>query len=335
MKVLVTGGGGFLGTTICRLLRARGDAVISVARSRHPALDALGVQQEQVDISVLDPLLHASRGVDAVIHVAAKAGAWGSWDDYYAANVAGTDHVLAACRLNGIPRLVHTSTPSVVHSGGDLEGVDESTPYATHFRAHYPHTKAIAEQRVLAANDAELSTVALRPHLIWGPGDNHLLPRIVARARAGRLRFVGTERKRIDVVYVDNAAQAHVDALDRLAPGAACAGKAYFISQGEPIFADDMINALLRACGLPPETRRVPYRVAFAAGAVLEAIYGALRIESEPPMTRFVAEQLATAHWYDISAARRDLGYVPAISTEEGMLRLAQWWRAASTTRSS
>ncbi len=328
MKVLVTGGGGFLGTTICRLLRARGDAVISVARSRHPALDALGVQQEQVDISVLDPLLHVSRGVDAVVHVAAKAGAWGSWDDYYAANVAGTDHVLAACRLNGIPRLVHTSTPSVVHSGGDLEGVDESTPYATQFRAHYPHTKAIAEQRVLAANDAELSTVALRPHLIWGPGDNHLLPRIVARARAGRLRFVGTERKRIDVVYVDNAAQAHVDALDRLAPAAACAGKAYFISQGEPIFADDMVNALLRACGLPPETRRVPYRVAFAAGAVLEAIYGALRIESEPPMTRFVAEQLATAHWYDISAARRDLGYHPSISTEEGMLRLAQWWRS-------
>jgi nucleoside-diphosphate-sugar epimerase len=328
MKVLVTGGGGFLGTAICRLLRARGDAVTSVARSRHPALDALGVQQEQVDISVLDPLLHVSRGVDAVIHVAAKAGAWGSWDDYYAANVAGTDHVLAACRLNGIPRLVHTSTPSVVHAGGDLEGLDESTPYATHFRAHYPHTKAIAEQRVLAANDAELSTVALRPHLIWGPGDNHLLPRIVARARAGRLRFVGTERKRIDVVYVDNAAQAHVDALDRLSPTAACAGKAYFISQGEPIFADDMVNALLRACGLPSETRRVPYSVAVAAGALLEAVYGVLRIASEPPMTRFVAEQLATAHWYDISAARRDLGYVPAISTEEGMLRLAQWWRS-------
>jgi len=327
MKVLVTGGGGFLGTVICRMLRARGDAVLSVARRRHAALDALGVQQEQVDISVLDPLLHVSCGVDAVIHVAAKAGAWGSWDDYYAANVAGTDHVLAACRLNGIPRLVYTSTPSVVHAGGDLEGVDESVPYATHFRAHYPHTKAIAEQRVLAANDAKLSTIALRPHLIWGPGDNHLLPRILARARSGRLRFVGRERKRIDVVYVDNAAQAHLDALDRLAPAAACAGRAYFISQGEPIHGDDMINAMLRACGMPPETRRVPYAVAFAAGALLEAVYSVLRIESEPPMTRFVAEQLATAHWYDISAARRDLGYQPSISIEEGMLRLAQWWR--------
>ncbi len=331
MKVLVTGGGGFLGSAICRLLRERGDAVISVGRRRHAALDALGVQQAQVDIRAPDPLLEVSRGVDAVIHAAARAGAWGSWDDYHSANVVGTGHVIEACRRNGIPRLVYTSTPSVVHAGGDLEGVDESTPYATHFRAHYPHTKAIAERRVLAANDAGLSTVALRPHLIWGPGDTQLLPRIVARARAGRLRLVGRERKRIDVVYVDNAAQAHLDALDRLAPGAACAGRAYFISQGEPIHLDEMINGLLRACDLPPESRRVPYAVAFAAGAVLEAVYGVLRIQAEPPMTRFVAEQLATAHWFDISAARRDLGYLPAISTREGLRRLADWWRTTAS----
>lgn len=327
MKILVTGGGGFLGMAVCRALRARGDAVISVARNRYPALDAIGVEQHAVDIGVLDPLLAAAQGVDAIIHTAAKAGAWGSWDDYYAANVAGTDHVLAACRLHGITRLVHTSTPSVVHAGGDLEGVDESAPYATHFRAHYPHTKAIAEQRVLAANDASLSTVALRPHLIWGPGDNHLLPRIVARARAGRLRFIGRVRKKIDVVYIDNAAQAHLHALDRLTPGAACAGKAYFISQGEPVFADTMINDLLQACGQPPETRRLPYALAFAIGAVLEAVYSTFRLDSEPPLTRFVAEQLATAHWYDISAARRDLGYVPSISLAQGLAEVAAWWQ--------
>lgn len=304
MKVLVTGGGGFLGSAVCRLLRARGDAVLSVGRRRHAALEALGVQQVQLDISQPGSLRQVSRGVDAVIHCAAKAGAWGSWDDYHAANVVGTEQVLDACRLNGISRLVHTSTPSVVHAGGDLEGVDESVPHATHFRAHYPHTKAIAERLVLAANEAALSTVALRPHLIWGPGDTQLLPRIVARA--------------------------HVDALDRLGPGAACAGRAYFISQGEPIHVDEMINGLLRACDLPPESRRVPYALAFAAGAVLEAVYGALRLEAEPPMTRFVAEQLATAHWFDISAARRDLGYQPAISTAEGLLRLAQWWRSSA-----
>ncbi|MCE3002207.1 MAG: NAD-dependent epimerase/dehydratase family protein [Xanthomonadaceae bacterium] len=327
MKVLVTGGGGFLGQAICRLLRARGDAVLSVARNHYPALDALGVEQRRVDLTVLDPLLEAARGCDAIVHVAAKPGAWGAYDDYYAANVKATEHVIAACRMHGIPRLVYTSTPSVVHAGGDLEGVDESVPYPAHFRAHYPATKAIAEQRVLTANDATLSTVALRPHLIWGPGDNHLLPRILDRARAGRLRFVGTERKKIDVVYVDNAAQAHLDALDRLAPAAPCAGRAYFISNGEPIFADDMINAMLRACGLPPETRRVPYGLAFAIGAVLEGIYTVFRIDSEPPMTRFVAEQLATAHWYDISAARRDLGYAPRISIDEGLDRLARWYR--------
>jgi nucleoside-diphosphate-sugar epimerase len=331
MKVLVTGGGGFLGSAICRLLQARGDAVLSVGRHRHAALEALGVPQAQVDIRELEPLRQASRGFDTVIHCAAKAGAWGSWDDYHAANVVGTGQVLEACRLNGIARLVYTSTPSVVHGGGDLEGVDESVPHATHFRAHYPHTKSIAERRVLAANGPGLSTVALRPHLIWGPGDTQLLPRIVARARAGRLRLVGRERKRIDVVYIDNAAQAHLDALDRLAPGAACAGRAYFISQGEPIHVEDMINGLLQACDLPPETRRVPYVVAFAAGALFEAVYGLLRLEAEPPMTRFVAEQLATAHWFDISAARRDLGYRPAISTAEGLLRVAQWWRSTGS----
>jgi nucleoside-diphosphate-sugar epimerase len=223
---------------------------------------------------------------------------------------------------------VYTSTPSVVHAGGDLEGVDESVPYATHFKAHYPRTKALAEQRVLAANAAGLSTIALRPHLIWGPGDNHLLPRILDRARAGRLRFVGRVRKRIDVVYIDNAAQAHLDALDRLAADAACAGKAYFISQGEPVYADEMINAMLAACGFAPETRRVPYAVAYAAGAMLEAAWTALRLDGEPPMTRFVAEQLATAHWYDIGAARRDLGYAPTISTQEGLARLREWWQS-------
>jgi nucleoside-diphosphate-sugar epimerase len=244
--------------------------------------------------------------------------------------VAGTDNVIEVCRMLGIPRLVHTSTPSVVHLGGDLEGVDESAPYATAYKAHYPRTKALAEQRVLAANDASLSTCALRPHLIWGPGDNHLLPRIVARARAGRLRLIGRVRKQIDVVYIDNAAQAHLDALDRLQPSARCAGKAYFISQGQPIYTDEMINALLNACGLPPETRRIPFGLAYAMGAVFEAVYTVARIDAEPPMTRFVAEQLATAHWFDISAARRDLGYMPTVSTLEGLARVAEWWKTRS-----
>jgi nucleoside-diphosphate-sugar epimerase len=326
MRILVTGGGGFLGTAICRQLCARGNQVLSFSRQRYPWLERLRVEQVAGDIAALDGLMTASRGCDAIVHVAAKAGAWGKLEDYYETNVRGTDHVLAACAMNGITRLVYTSTPSVVHAGGDLEGVNESVPYAERFHAHYPATKKLAEQRVLAANSPELATVALRPHLIWGPGDNHLLPRLLARRRTGRLRFIGRERKRVDVTYVDNAAAAHVAALDRLTPGAPCAGKAYFISQGEPVFLDDMVNKLLHACREPTETRRIPYGLAYGAGLVLEALYGLLRSEREPPLTRFVVEQLATAHWYDITAARRDLGYVPTVSTQEGLLKLAQWY---------
>jgi 2-alkyl-3-oxoalkanoate reductase len=325
MKILVTGGGGFLGGAICRLLRARGDEVVSLSRSRYPALDALGVRQVQGDMAVLDNVLTASRGCDAIIHTAALAGIWGRFDDFSRSNIGGTMTVLGACELNGIGRLVHTSTPSVVHSGHDIEGGNESLPYATHFKAHYPATKVVAEQRVLAANSAKLATVALRPHLIWGPGDRHLLPRILARAQSGQLRFIGTPKK-IDVVYVDNAAQAHLDALDRLAPGATCAGKAYFISQGEPIALDDMINRMLRACGQPPVTKRVPPAVAKLAGRFFETLYRATGRQDDPPMTSFLAEQLSTAHWFDISAAKRDLGYQPKISIAEGMRLLQDWW---------
>jgi nucleoside-diphosphate-sugar epimerase len=328
MRVLVTGGGGFLGSAICRALQSRGDTPIAFGRNEYPALAALGIAQHRGDTISLDSLLDASRGCGAIIHTAAKAGAWGSYESYYEANVTGTANVLAACHINGISRLVHTSTPSVVHAGHDLDGVDESQPIAKHFNAHYPRTKAIAERRVLDANGDKLATLALRPHLIWGPGDNHLLPRIVSRARAGRLRFIGKPGKRIDTVYIDNAAQAHLDALDRLQPGARCAGRAYFISQGEPIATEAMINALLEACGLPPETRRIPYPVAYALGAILEALYAVLRVDNEPPMTRFIAEQLATAHWFDISAARRELGYAPTISTEAGLRATGEWWRA-------
>ena len=324
MNVLVTGGTGFLGSAICRALRARGDTVASLARVPKPALEALGVEQVAGDVADLDAVLRASRGRDAVVHTAAKAGSWGRLEDYYAANVRGTDNVLAACAMNGVARLVYTSTPSVVHAGRDLDGVDESTPYAPRFRAHYPATKRIAEARVLAANSPQLSTVALRPHLIWGPGDNHLLPRIADRARKGRLRFIGEPGKRIDVTYIDNAARAHLDALDRLAPGAPCAGRAYFISDGAPIATEAMVNALLRAVGVAPETRRLPLPLARFLGALLESVYATLRIEAEPPLTRFVVEQLSTSHWFDISAARRDLGCAPQVTLDQGLARLAE-----------
>lgn len=326
MKVLVTGGGGFLGAAICRMLKARGDEVVSLSRSRYPALDALGVREMQGDVSALDSVLAASQGCDAVIHTAALAGIWGAFEDFSRTNIGGTMAVLGACELNGIGKLVYTSTPSVVHAGHDIEGGDERLPYPAKFHAHYPATKAVAEQRVLAANSAKLATVALRPHLIWGPGDNHLLPRILKRAQARQLRFIGAPKK-IDTIYVDNAAQAHLDALDRVAPGAACAGKAYFISQDQPIALDEMVNRLLRSCGQPPVTKRISPAIAKIAGKVFEAVWRATGKQDDPPMTAFLAEQLSTAHWFNIGAAKRDLGYQPRISITEGMVRLQEWWQ--------
>lgn len=327
MNALVTGGGGFLGAAIVRRLRERGDSVHSLSRRRHDELDALGVMQHQGDIADSLTVSRAAAGCDVIFHVAAKAGVGGRYRDYHRVNVAGTANVLTACRHHGIARLVYTSSPSVVFNGRDMAGVNESVPYPRHYEAAYPQTKAIAEHMILHANDPTLTTVSLRPHLIWGPGDNHLIPRLLARARAGRLRRIGAESKLIDSVYIDNAADAHLLAADRLAPGSPVAGKAYFITQGEPVPLWDLVNRILHAAGLGPVTRSVPAGLAYAAGWVLEMVYGVIRPRDEPPMTRFVARELTTAHWFDIGAARRDLGYEPRISLEEGLRRLAASFR--------
>jgi 2-alkyl-3-oxoalkanoate reductase len=323
MNALVTGGGGFLGGAIVHLLRERGDTVRSFSRGTYPALDAIGVEQIQGDLA--DPLAvsRAAAGCDIVIHVAAKAGVWGTWREYYNPNVVGTNNVIAACRQHGIRRLVFTSSPSCTFAGVDQNGVDESEPYPERFLAHYPHTKAIAEQTVLVANGPELATVALRPHLIWGPGDPHLIPRLIERARAGKLRRIGTEPKLVDTTYVDNAAIAHLLAADRLAVGSQIAGRAYFISQGEPEPVWDFVNRILNVAGLPPVSRSVSPGIAYLVGGMLERIYSLFRIRAEPPITRFVARQLATAHWFNLTAAKRDLAYVPVVTTAEGLRRLA------------
>lgn len=332
MKLLVTGGGGFLGQAICTRLLERGHEVLSYNRGTYPALAARGVRQVQGDLVDFNTLTDACVGVDAVFHVGAKAGAWGSFQDYFDANVRGTNHVLAACRMNGVRTLVYTSTPSVAHRGTQavVGGSEKNTPPADEFKAWYPATKRVAEEHVLAANDKTLATVALRPRLIWGPGDNHLLPRMVERATRGRLRFVGDGQNKIDTTFIDNAAQAHLDAFEALhdKPDARCAGKAYFISNGEPKAVRDIVNSLLRAAGAPMVEKNLPFRAAYALGGALETIYSVLPLKGEPLMTRFVAEQLSTTHFYDISAARRDFGYQPRVSIIEGMKLLTEWWRS-------
>ena len=327
MKALVTGGGGFLGRAIAEKLRARGDEVRSFSRGTHAELESLGIEHFQGDLADTKAVSEAARGLDVVFHVGGKAGVWGPYADYFATNVTGTENVITACRREGVGKLIYTSTPSVVFGARDLEGVDESVPYASSYETAYPETKAIAERKVLESNGPELLTVALRPHLIWGPRDNHLVPRIVARGRAGKLRKIGRRPCLVDSVYIDNATDAHILACDKLTPGAACAGKPYFISNDEPLPVFDLINKILAACGVSPVTRSIPVSLAVAGGWMMETVYGVLSIAEEPPMTRFVAHQLATSHWFDISAARRDLGYVPSVTIDEGLERLKRSFR--------
>ncbi|MFI0479676.1 NAD-dependent epimerase/dehydratase family protein [Actinomadura sp. 9N215] len=321
MRILVTGGGGFLGAAICRALAARGDTVHSLSRRRYAALDELGVTQHVADIRDRTAVLAAADQCDAVVHCAAKAGLGGRHAEYEEINVDGTRNVLSACAHVGA-RLVHTSSPSVVHDGRDLEGVDESVPYARRFLAAYPRTKATAEQLVLAAAGNPIPTVALRPHLIWGPGDPHFLPRLAARRH--RLWLLGTTDKLVDTVHIDNAADAHLLALDRLRPGSPLCGRAYFITQGEPCGFGEWVNSLLAAAGLPVVTRRLPVGPACVAAGLVELGCRLPGLRREPPLTRFLVNQAATAHWFDISAARRDLGYRPRVSTAEGLARLSE-----------
>lgn len=328
VRALVTGGGGFLGRRIAEMLCERGWAVRSFSRRAYPDLSALGVECVRGDLADADAVARACDGCGVVFHVAARAGVWGRYEDFHRPNVDGAKNVIDACRRAGTGRLVFTSSSSVVFDGRDQEGVDESAPYPTSYSAHYPKTKALAEQMVLAANGGALVTVALRPHLIWGPRDNHLVPRILARARS--LRRIGRANRLVDTTYIDNASEAHILAAERLAADSPAAGRAYFISNGEPRPLWDIVNAILAAADLPPVTRAAPRSLARAAAGCMEALYAALRLSGEPPLTRFLVEELTTAHWFDLSAARRDLGYAPRVSIDEGLGRLRSWLKDAA-----
>lgn len=325
MNALVTGAGGFLGLYLVEQLLARGDRVRATARKIHPRLAALGVDTILGDLRDERVADRACQGVDVVFHAAGKAGVWGPWREFYESNTLATRHVIAACRQAGVGRLVYTSSPSVTFDGHDQAGIDESAPYPKRWLCHYPHTKALAEQEVLAASgQAGLVTCALRPHLIWGPRDQHLIPRLLARAKRGQLRRVGEGTNLIDTIYVENAAAAHLAAADALAPGSPVSGRAYFISQGEPVNCWEWIDQVLTLANLAPVKNSISFRAAWALGAALEAAYATLAIKSEPRMTRFLAAQLAKSHYFDLRRAREDFGYAPSVSLEEGMRRLGE-----------
>lgn len=323
MRALVTGGGGFLGRHLVTALRERGDEVVSYSRGRYPELEARGFTCAQGDLVDRGALARACRGVDVVFHVAAKAGIWGDAREYWRTNVEGTESVLDACRVAGVERLVFTSSPSVCFDGEDHRMAGNDLHYATRFLAEYPRTKMEAEKLVLAANGREgLATVALRPHLIVGPDDPHLLPRIVARAQAGKLAIVGDGRNEVSLTWVGNAVDAHLAAADRLEARAPHAGKAYFVAQREPVVLWKWLGDLLEGLGAPRPTRRVPLRVAYAAGAALEAWWSLTRRSDEPRMTRFLALELARSHSYDMQPAERDFGYRERVPMREATERL-------------
>ncbi|HTN74537.1 MAG TPA: NAD-dependent epimerase/dehydratase family protein [Pirellulaceae bacterium] len=329
MASLVTGAAGFLGRYIVEQLLARGEKVRALVRRPAPELVALGAETFTGDIVDAARLTAACQGIETVYHVAARAGLGGSWRTYFEPNVQGTHNVLAACRANGVRKLIFTSSPSVTFAGVDQINIDESAPYPQKWLAHYPHSKAIAEREVLAAHDdATLLTCALRPHLIWGPRDAHLIPKLLARAQSGRLRRIGTGENLIDTIYAANAAEAHLQAADALIPGSRVGGQAYFLSQGEPVNCWGWINELLTLAGAPPVTRSLSLKTAWVIGAVCEGLWRVTGKLSDPPMTRFLAAQLATHHYFDISKARNDFGYSPRISLRDGMRQLAascQW----------
>lgn len=326
MKVLVTGGNGFLGRAIVRQLRAQGHEVATFSRSKSRVPEPWSVTHFQGDMADYAALLSAMEGCEGVFHAAAKVSMWGKYEDFYRTNVIGTENVLRACHTLGIRYLVFTSSPSVVYAGKDSEGQNESLPYPKNYKAWYPQTKAIAEKLVIAANCAALKTVSLRPHLIWGPEDPYLLPSLLEKAKSGRLRIPGSGANLVDCTYIDNAAKAHVQAFAQLLRDPApVEGKAYFITQGAPIPIANLINLLLASGGYPPVTRHLHPALARWAGRLFEMAYRVLGIAEEPPITLFLAQQLSTAHWYDISAARQDFGYEPEVSLEEGMERLRVW----------
>ncbi len=333
MKVLVTGGGGFLGRAIVERMLAEGHSVRSFARGIYQALEAQGVECVRGDAVDPKAARAAVRDVDLVFHTAAKAGVWGSRKEYWSANVEGTRVLLEASRAAGVSRFVFTSSPSVCFDGRDHPRAQNDLPYARRFRSSYSASKAEAERAVLAANDPHaMSTCALRPHLIIGPRDPHLLPRLIERARARRLYVVGDGTNEVSLTWIDNAAEAHVRAGLALVPGARHAGRAYFIAQEEPVRLWEWIRDLLAALDLPPLRRRVPVPAAYAAGALCEFLWRALLLPGEPPMTRFTALQLSTSHSYDTTAARDDFGYRELVSMEEATARLIACWKQRETS---
>lgn len=324
-RVLITGGGGFVGKAVLKLLRHEKIDCAILGRSRYPELESQNVVCYQGDICDKKFVLATAKGFDVVFHVAALAGIWGKSEHFYNINVVGTENIIEACKTNRIPALVYTSTPSVVFAGEDIQNGDETLPYSEHFLCDYARTKVIAEKSALSVDQNIVKTCAIRPHLIWGPGDPHLIPRLIERGKRRRLKIVGDGQNLVDITYIDNVAAAHLLAAKNLLTTGSCGSKAYFIGQEQPVKLWEWINDLFEKLDIPPVEKRISLSAAYTAGRILETVHKLIIPNKEPIMTRFLAEQLAKSHYFSHKAAHSDFGYKPEVSIEEGMDRLLHW----------
>jgi nucleoside-diphosphate-sugar epimerase len=315
--VLLTGASGALGTATARALLADG-AELTVLQRRPSGLPCREILAGVSDVEAVD---RATQGQDVVVHAAAKVDVVGRWAEYEQTNIVGTRVVVEACRANGVSSLVHVSTPAVAHAGHALVGAAAEPADATRARGHYARSKAAAETLALAAASPALAVVAIRPHLVWGPGDTQLVARIVERARAGRLPLIGSGAALIDTTYVDNAADALVAAVRECR---SLSGGAFVVSTGEPRPVAEILARLCRAAGVPGPRGRVPFVLAAVVGTVIETGWALSRRRDTPPLTRFLAEQLATAHWFDQRPTRAALRWQPRISLDRGFELLAE-----------
>lgn len=320
MRVLVTGSSSLLGRYTVAALLANGHQVTGFQRGRSGLLAS---QAQQVRGNIIDAgaISHAMRGQDAVIHLAAKVAPVGRLDEFERVNIEGTRNVIRAARNGGATRVVHVSTPSVAHSGSALVGVGSAPADPSTTRGHYATSKAKAELLALDAASADLAVVAIRPHLVWGPGDTQLVERIVVKQRSGRLAILGSGLALIDSIYVSNAADALVAALER-APH--ISGRALVISNGEPRTVRELLERILNSAGLDLPSRTVSPKLAFRIGQALEQLWDTAHLGGEPPMTSFLAEQLSTAHWFDQRESRHLLRWTPAVTLNQGFELLAK-----------
>ena len=325
MKVLVTGTGSLLLGGVASELLRRGDEVVCLQRRPAAFMGHQNAHEVLADICNTDAVALAAKGCDAIIHGAARVGVVGSQKEFYDTNVHGTENILRAAEQQSISRLVFVSTPSVAHTGASLVGAPAGRAEIGRSRSYYAESKAIAERTVLNARNSQLAVVAIRPHLVWGPGDTQLVGRIVERAKSGRLAVVGTGNALVDSTYIDNAISAHISALDALHVGSSCDGNAYVVSNGEPRTVNELMRSMCESAGVPFEPRHLSLTLGIRLGSLVERLWPLMQ-SSEPPITRFIAEQLGTAHWFDQRVVHNDLKWAPSVTLDEGFKQLTQWF---------